>query len=79
MELKLTIDYQHILELIRQLPIQEVTKLLADAKSILEEQKKKTDVKTYFQQFLSSAPTMTDEQYQAFLENRQKFSQWRAE
>jgi hypothetical protein len=73
MELKLTIDYQHILELIRQLPIQEVTKLLADAKSILEEQKKKSDVKTYFQQFLSSAPTMTDEQYQSFLENRQAF------
>ncbi len=77
MELKVNIDYQQVLDIVRQLPVNQVAKLLVDSKNILEKEKAKEDISS-FQNFLLSAPTMTDAQYDHFLENRKMFNQWRA-
>lgn len=77
MELKIKIAYDQVLDIIRQLPVNQVAKLIVDAKSILEQEQPKEDV-TSFQTFLRSAPVMTDEQYETFLENRAMLNQWRA-
>jgi hypothetical protein len=76
MELKLDLNYPQILNLVRQLPVNQIAKLLVDAQSILEEEKKSETVAS-FQAFLLTAPVMSDEQYDSFLENRKMFAQWR--
>lgn len=76
MELKVTLDYQQVLEIVRQLSANQVAKLLVDAKHILDQEKKNKD-KSSFQKLLLSAPVMTDAQYDDFLDNRKKFNQWR--
>ncbi len=76
MELKLDLNYPQILNLVRQLPVNQIAKLLVDAQSIPEEEKKNENIAS-FQAFLLSAPVMSDEQYDSFLENRKMFAQWR--
>lgn len=76
MELKLDLDYPQILNLVRQLPVNQIAKLLVDAQNILEEEKKNENIAA-FQTFLLSAPVMSDEQYDSFVENRKLFAQWR--
>ncbi len=76
MELKIKIAYDQVLDIIRQLPVNQVARLIVDAKNILEQEQPKEDV-TSFQAFLRSAPVMTDEQYETFLENREMLNQWR--
>jgi len=44
MELKLELNYPQILNLVRQLPVNQIAKLLVDAQSILEEEKKSENV-----------------------------------
>lgn len=69
MELKLDLDYPQILSLVRQLPVNQIAKLLIDAQNILEEEKKNENIAA-FQAFLLSGPVMSDEQYDSFVENR---------
>ncbi len=76
MELKLEIGYKQILEIIKQLPANQIAKLLIDAQNITREEKPKKDVSN-FQKLLLSAPTMSEEQHIMFVENRKIFSQWR--
>jgi len=76
MELKLDLDYPQILSLVRQLPVNQIAKLLVDAQNILEEEKKNENIAA-FQTFLLSGPVMSDEQYDSFVENRKMFAQWR--
>jgi hypothetical protein len=76
MELKIDIGYSQILEIVKQLPVNQVVKLMVDAQSILEIDKETSEKKS-FQQFLLSAPTMSENQYELFTENRKLFNQWR--
>ena len=76
MELKINIAYEQVLDMIKQLPANQVEKLIVDAKTILEKEKKPKDI-SYFQKLLLSAPTMSEKQYETFVENRKAFNQWR--
>ncbi|MCU0444442.1 MAG: hypothetical protein MUE85_05940 [Microscillaceae bacterium] len=76
MEVKINLAYEQVLEIVKQLPANQIHKLLTDAK-IISESEKSTAKSSDFQKFLLSAPTMSDEQYEDFLKNRAKFNQWR--
>ncbi len=76
MEIRLDIDYNQLLNLIKQLPATQIAKLKAelDKKNSKEKpQKAKSD----FQKFLLNGPIMSDEQYSSFVENRERLNQWR--
>jgi hypothetical protein len=77
MEVKINLAYQQILEIIKQFPISEVKKLVIDAQNVVEEKEKQKQPFAFDDEFLLSAPIMSDEQYEEFLENRKHFSQWR--
>ncbi len=77
MEVKINLAYQQILEIIKQFPISQVQKLLIDTQNVLEEKKVQKNTSSFDNDFLLSAPTMTDQQYEEFLENRKQFNQWR--
>jgi len=77
MELKIDIAYEQVLDIVKQLPVNQIARLLVDAKNILEKEKSKEHTSD-FQQFLLTAPRMSDEQYETFLENRKMWKQWRA-
>jgi hypothetical protein len=76
MEVKINLAYQQVLEIIKQFPANEVEKLITDAKNVLLEKKKEKEPFVFTDEFLASAPVMTDEQYEEFLENRKHFSRW---
>jgi len=76
LELKLKIEYQELLSLIRQLSESQLKKLKADVDRVNGQ--KKTQIKiSDFQKLLLSGPVMSDEQYQQYIDNRKKFNQWR--
>ena len=76
MELKLNIGYQELVELIKQLPINQLRKLKADINLIAPD--KETDIgKETLLELLLKGPVMGDDQYREFLANRKYFSTWR--
>jgi len=78
MELTLNVGYSQILHLISQLPANQIAKIKYEIsdKSIAE--KAKTEI-SEFQKFLLSAPIMSDEQYNNFIQQRAHFNQWRTQ
>ena len=76
MELRLNINYEQLLNIIKQLPAPQIEKLKAELnKKGSQEQSKKAS--SDFQNFLLNGPVMSDEQYDAFVENRERMNQWR--
>ncbi len=76
MELRLDIDYNQLLNLIKQLPATQLLKL----KTELDEndsQEKPKKASSDFQKLLLNGPVMSDEQYNTFTENRERMNQWR--
>ncbi len=76
MELKLKIEYQELLSLIRQLSESQLKKLKADIDRVNGQKKSQIKISD-FQKLLLSGPVMSDEQYQQYIDNRKKFNQWR--
>ena len=74
MEIKL--NYKQLLNLVKQLPAEQIEKLFEETRHLLAKRKKEPDTQS-FQEFLLSAPSMTDKQYESFLENRKRFNEWR--
>jgi hypothetical protein len=69
-----------IIEALRELPEDELKKVVEEASRILAEKRAATEPKPKYnalQQMLLDGPVMTDEQYQAFLESRNHFDNWR--
>jgi len=77
MQLKLNIEYKELLELIKQLPLQQLQQLKADLASIVKKEERKPKEKNDFQEFLLTGPVMKEEQYQEWLANRKYFNAWR--
>ncbi|ANI88918.1 hypothetical protein A9P82_06185 [Arachidicoccus ginsenosidimutans] len=72
------IKYEQIVELVKQLPESKIVQL----KSFLEKKnssknKASAQKKNDLQTLLLNGPTMSDEQYETFLQNRKMFNQWR--
>lgn len=64
------------IEALRELPEDELKKVVEEASRILTQKKAATEPKPKYnalQQILLNGPVMTDEQYQAFLESRNHF------
>lgn len=76
MELKLNIGYQELIDLIKQLPVNQIRKLKAELTLITAENDMEKGMSD-FQELLLKAPVMDDDQYQDFLSNRKYFNAWR--
>jgi hypothetical protein len=76
MELKLNIEYNELLMLIKQLPAAKIAQLKSDLNSTFKD-KSSGNESSEFQNFLLTAPVMTDNEYEQFLENRKQFNEWR--
>lgn len=76
MEIKLKIDYDQLITIINQLPLDEVKKLKAEIERISNE--KNSEVIDDLESHIVNGPVMSDEKYYEFEENRKNFSQWRA-
>ena len=76
MELKLNIGYQELVDLIKQLPANQIRKLKNELALITEEHPIE-DRRTDFQEFLTKGPVMDEDQYQIFISNRKHFNTWR--
>ena len=74
MEVKINLTYEQLLEIIKQFPADEVKKLVKDAEILLQKKKVEGKPFTLDDEFLMSAPVMTDEQYEEFLEHRKQFA-----
>jgi hypothetical protein len=69
-----------IIEALKELPEDELKKVVEEASRILAQKRAATEPKPKYnvlQQMLLDGPVMTDEQYQAFLESRNHFDNWR--
>lgn len=73
MDLNLKIQYDELLELIRQLPAGQLEKLKKDL-SKLANNKNIKETNTPFQKLLLSGPVMDDKQYEQFLSTREFFN-----
>lgn len=75
MELKIEIGYEQILALIQQLPDSELLKLKIELDKKLEQES--LERSKLLQTMLLNGPTMSDEQYEDFLDFRKNFNEWR--
>ena len=78
MEIRLELDYSQIFHLVSQLPANQIAKIKHELSEINIAEKAKEEVSD-FQQFLLSAPVMSDEQYNDFQQQRKHFNQWRTQ
>lgn len=74
MEIKLDIEYEQLVAIIHQLPIDEVNKLRSEIERITNE--RKTGGTDDLASFLTNGLVMSDEKYQKFEENRKNFSHY---
>ena len=80
MELKLKIGYLQVLELVGQLPEQDIQKLVKHIQgkfAISAEDRIDSQRHTPIQELVMQAPTWTEEEYSDFLETRQHINQSR--
>ncbi len=73
MELKLNIGYEELIELVKQLPLNQIRKLKADLALIMITNEMEDEMSD-FQEFLLQGPVMDDDQYQDFLSDRKYFN-----
>jgi hypothetical protein len=76
MELTINIGYEQIINLIRQLPANQIEKIKTEFTQEEIQQKTQAEISA-FQQFLLSGPVMSKEQYKNFKDNRKNFNSWR--
>jgi hypothetical protein len=76
MELKVDIEFDELLKLVKQLPASKLIQLKSAIENDIIETKSKEEISD-FQRFLLEAPVMSDDQYEQFLENRKHFNEWR--
>jgi len=77
MQLTVDIKYEQLIDIIRNLPANQLAKIKSDLENTVAVNKSGTG-KTDFQKFLLKGPVMSHDQYSAFKENRKAFNQWRS-
>ena len=75
MKVELNTGYEQLIDIINQLPTDDINKLKAEIDRILSEDR--LDTEDDWESLLINGPVMDDEQYRAFEENREQFSRWR--
>lgn len=76
MQLTIDIPYEQLIDIIRNLPANQLEKIKSDLENTVSINKDENG-KADFQKFILKGPVMTDEQYSAFKDNRKAFNQWR--
>jgi hypothetical protein len=76
MELVVNLGYEQVINLVRQLPANQIEKIKKEITQDYIQKKAQAEI-SEFQQFLLSGPVMSNEQYQNFKENRKQFNTWR--
>lgn len=76
MEVKVSIDYPQLLDIVRQLPASQKAQLLADTHKMIMTESKPAAARS-FQDLLRAGPVMSDDQYEAFVRQRKHMSKWR--
>ena len=74
MKVALNIGYKQLIEIIRQLPADDISRLKAEIDRILS--KDHSGAEDGWESFLIDGPVMSDEQYCAFRKNREYFNRW---
>jgi hypothetical protein len=75
MHVSIDINIEQLLVLIRSLPEDQLVRLQHEINSSLQEKSKEN--KDKYLEMLLHAPTMSEEQFVAYQENRDKINQWR--
>ena len=78
MELTLNLEYAQIIDLVRQLPANQIEKIKKELTENHTPTKTKVEISD-FQRFILSGPVMSNDQYQAFKQHRQQFNIWRTQ
>ena len=78
MELTLNLEYTQIINLIRQLPENQIEKIKKDLTKDFISARTKSETSD-FQKFILAGPVMSDMQYQDFKQQRQEFNLWRTQ
>ena len=75
MQMSIDVNIEQLLFLIRNLPEEQLLKIQAEINKSLKV--KTSESKADYLEMLLEAPTMSEEQYQQYKENRKSFNQWR--
>ncbi|GHT61429.1 hypothetical protein FACS189451_03440 [Bacteroidia bacterium] len=78
MELTLNLGYTQIIDLVRQLPANQIEKMKKELTESYVQTKAKAEVSD-FQKFILTGPVMSNEQYMNFKQQRQQFNLWRTQ
>ena len=76
MELAINLGFGELLNLINQLPANQIAKIKNEFPEHYIAEKAKTEI-INFQKFILTGPVMTDEQYAGFKQRREHFNTWR--
>ena len=78
MELTLSLEYAQIINLVKQLPANQIEKIKKELTGNFIQTKAKSEI-SEFQRFILTGPVMSDNQYQDFKQQRQQFNVWRTQ
>jgi hypothetical protein len=78
MEVTLNLEYRQILNLVRQLPANQIEKIKEELMKNFIQTKAQSEI-SEFQNFILSGPVMSDSQYQVFKQQREQFNLWRTQ
>ena len=78
MELTVNLGYAQIMELVKQLPANQIARIKKELTENYIQIKAKSEISD-FQKFILTGPVMSDEQYTNFKQQRQQFNLWRTQ
>ena len=76
MQVSVNIDFEQLVNIIKALPDKQKAKIKKELDDKTTTHKSSV-AKNEFQDFLLKGPVMTDEEFDAFKNNRKKMNQWR--
>ena len=78
MELTLSLEYAQIIDLVRQLPANQIAQIKKELTENFILTKAQSEVSD-FKKFILAGPVMSDEQYEEFKQHRKQFNLWRTQ
>ncbi len=75
MEVKLNIGYRQLIDIISQLPPEDMSKLRKEVERLLDDSN--VADQDDWESLILNGPVMSEQQYQEFEKNRKHFNQWR--
>ena len=76
MEVTLNLEYRQILDIVRQLPVNQIERIKKELNENFSQTKTTSEISD-FQKFILTGPVMSDGQHQIFKQQREQFNSWR--